>query len=166
MARFKKDMWEKLAKEMQLPWRAAEAMHWQIGETEMATRANVPVFHLAGQSSGSGASVATDSRPSSTSPHSGVLGPPTLPYPGLHSHSLSQMPPSGLLQSIARRNSEASSPSDYGYRHRADSAQSVHQSLPVGRPPSLPPLGNLTGSLPAPQHHLPPVLPSTELGRR
>ncbi|KAK5703011.1 hypothetical protein LTR97_003957 [Elasticomyces elasticus] len=45
--RFKKDMWEKIAKEMQLPWRAAEAMHWQIGEVEMAQRANVPVFHLA-----------------------------------------------------------------------------------------------------------------------
>ena len=42
-------MWEKIAKEMQLPWRAAEAMHWQIGEVEMASRANVPVFHLAGQ---------------------------------------------------------------------------------------------------------------------
>ncbi|GAB7354824.1 hypothetical protein MBLNU459_g5209t2 [Dothideomycetes sp. NU459] len=28
--RFKKDMWEKIAKEMALPWRAAEAMHWQI----------------------------------------------------------------------------------------------------------------------------------------
>lgn len=44
-------MWEKIAKEMALPWRAAEAMHWQIGEVEMASRANVPVFHLAGQSS-------------------------------------------------------------------------------------------------------------------
>lgn len=48
--RFKKDMWEKIAKEMALPWRAAEAMHWQIGEIEMASRANVPVFHLAGYS--------------------------------------------------------------------------------------------------------------------
>ncbi|KAF2156151.1 hypothetical protein K461DRAFT_90909 [Myriangium duriaei CBS 260.36] len=48
--RFKKDMWEKIAKEMALPWRAAEAMHWQIGEVEMANRANVPVFHLAGYS--------------------------------------------------------------------------------------------------------------------
>ncbi|KAK4505141.1 hypothetical protein PRZ48_003104 [Zasmidium cellare] len=51
--RFKKDMWEKIAKEMQLPWRAAEAMHWQIGEVEMAQRANVPVFHLAHQSGSS-----------------------------------------------------------------------------------------------------------------
>ena len=42
-------MWEKISKEMALPWRAAEAMHWQIGEVEMAQRANVPVFHLAGQ---------------------------------------------------------------------------------------------------------------------
>lgn len=41
-------MWEKIAKEMQIPWRAAEAMHWQIGDIEMAQRANVPVFHLGG----------------------------------------------------------------------------------------------------------------------
>ena len=47
-------MWEKIAKEMQLPWRAAEAMHWQIGEVEMAQRANVPVFHLAGGGNAAG----------------------------------------------------------------------------------------------------------------
>jgi hypothetical protein len=44
-------MWEKIAKEMALLWRAAETMHWQIGKVEMASRANVPVFHLAGSAS-------------------------------------------------------------------------------------------------------------------
>lgn len=32
---------------MQLPWRAAEAMHWQLGETDMARRAGVVPFSLA-----------------------------------------------------------------------------------------------------------------------
>ena len=40
-------MWEKIAKEMHITWRAAENMHWQMGEIDMAQRANVPVFHLA-----------------------------------------------------------------------------------------------------------------------
>lgn len=39
-------MWAKVAEEMQVPWRAAEAMHWQIGETEMAKRAGVALFSL------------------------------------------------------------------------------------------------------------------------
>lgn len=33
-----------IAKEMGLPWRAVEAMHWQMGCEDMASRANVPVF--------------------------------------------------------------------------------------------------------------------------
>lgn len=31
---------------MQIPWRAAEAMHWQLGETDMARRAGVVPFTL------------------------------------------------------------------------------------------------------------------------
>lgn len=34
-------MWAKVAEEMQVPWRAAEAMHWQLGENEMGRRAGV-----------------------------------------------------------------------------------------------------------------------------
>ena len=44
--RFKADMWAKIAEEMTLPWRAAEAMHWQMGEHEMARRAGVTAFSL------------------------------------------------------------------------------------------------------------------------
>ncbi|KAH6973304.1 hypothetical protein EDB80DRAFT_348581 [Ilyonectria destructans] len=44
--RFKPEMWAKIAKEMAVPWRAAEAMHWQLGEADMAQRANVIPFHL------------------------------------------------------------------------------------------------------------------------
>ncbi|OAX80973.1 hypothetical protein ACJ72_04693 [Emergomyces africanus] len=44
--RFKADMWAKIAAEMFVPWRAAEAMHWQLGEHEMARRAGVLPFLL------------------------------------------------------------------------------------------------------------------------
>lgn len=39
-------MWFKVAEEMAIPWRAAEAMHWQLGEQEMARRAGVVPFSL------------------------------------------------------------------------------------------------------------------------
>ncbi|PKY02412.1 hypothetical protein P168DRAFT_239165 [Aspergillus campestris IBT 28561] len=44
--RFKAEMWSKVAEEMAIPWRAAEAMHWQLGEQEMARRAGVVPFSL------------------------------------------------------------------------------------------------------------------------
>lgn len=40
-------MWAKVAEELQVPWRAAEAMHWQLGEVDMARRAGVVPFSLA-----------------------------------------------------------------------------------------------------------------------
>ncbi|KAK2739160.1 hypothetical protein FQN55_009566 [Onygenales sp. PD_40] len=49
--RFKQEMWAKIAEEMAIPWRAAEAMHWQLGEQEMARRAGVIPFSLSNPSS-------------------------------------------------------------------------------------------------------------------
>lgn len=46
ISRFKAEMWSKVAEEMAIPWRAAEAMHWQLGEQEMARRAGVVPFSL------------------------------------------------------------------------------------------------------------------------
>ena len=46
MIRFKPEMWSKVAEEMAVPWRAAEAMHWQLGEADMARRAGVVPFSL------------------------------------------------------------------------------------------------------------------------
>ncbi|PSR78219.1 hypothetical protein BD289DRAFT_338334, partial [Coniella lustricola] len=40
-------MWAKVAEEMHVPWRAVEAMHWHLGESDMATRAGVVPFVLA-----------------------------------------------------------------------------------------------------------------------
>ena len=44
--RFKPEMWQQISKEMSIPWRAAEAMHWQLGEQDMARRAGVVPFSL------------------------------------------------------------------------------------------------------------------------
>ncbi|KAJ4146914.1 hypothetical protein LMH87_001470 [Akanthomyces muscarius] len=38
--RFKAEMWAKVAEELQIPWRAAEAMHWQLGESDMILNGN------------------------------------------------------------------------------------------------------------------------------
>lgn len=46
MKRFRAEMWSRVAEEMAMPWRAVEAMHWQMGEHEMAKRAGVTPFSL------------------------------------------------------------------------------------------------------------------------
>lgn len=142
-------MWEKISKEMALPWRAAEAMHWQIGEVEMAQRANVPVFHLAGQQA-SHVSTPSDSRPSTTSPSSFMGTSPHMPYSHMHNHGLPPLPPS-LPQSMSpvrarlRRNSSSSSTTSTATRLRADSARSMPTSTPRGL---LPPVSEITGPPP------------------
>ena len=42
----KADLWQPLAHEMGVPWRSAEAMHWIMGEKEMARRANTIPFAM------------------------------------------------------------------------------------------------------------------------
>ncbi|QSS63454.1 hypothetical protein I7I51_00512 [Histoplasma capsulatum] len=44
--RFKAEMWAKVAEEMGVPWRAAEAMHWQLGEQDIARRTGTVPFSL------------------------------------------------------------------------------------------------------------------------
>lgn len=174
--RFKKDMWEKISKEMALPWRAAEAMHWQIGEVEMAQRANVPVFHLAGQQTTSTTGGALPDSRSSTSPGSVSSGPALghgYSHAHTHNHSLPQvshpMPTSISPEQvrIARRKSGGSSPGAGSLlRHRADSARSC-QAAAAYTPrsaPALPPLGEIT--TPQSRCPLPPVVTSAEAARR
>lgn len=165
-------MWEKIAKEMQLPWRAAEAMHWQIGEVEMAQRANVPVFHLAGQQP-SQAGAAAD-RTGSVSPSSATGPPSTMPYPQLHSHSLPQIS-MAQSQSLSPVETRLRSNSIGGgsvpmppalMRRRADSARAVPTVSTLGNRTFLPPVGELTAASGPLHYTLPPVVSSPETSRR
>ncbi|KAF2398174.1 hypothetical protein EJ06DRAFT_481031 [Trichodelitschia bisporula] len=83
--RFRREMWEMIAAEMGLPFRAVEAMHWQMGREDMAQRANVPVFmpHTAG-----------------TAPRAGTQPPQTQPanLPPPIQHPAPHPPPSLLSQ--------------------------------------------------------------------
>ena len=66
--RLKPEMWGPLAAELSIPWRAAEAMHWQLGEADMARRAGVVPFSLA-----------TPAQPLSSQPPPGVAPHPPPP---------------------------------------------------------------------------------------
>lgn len=158
-------MWEKISKEMQLPWRAAEAMHWQIGEVEMAQRANVPVFHLAGQQS-------SHSQPGSASERAQSISPPSaMSYSHTHNHSLPQLSmahpqPISPVQTRLRRNSGSSplgGPSQL--RRRADSARSVQSASSTNRT-LLPPVGEIVGPPSPSRYTLPPVVTGSESYRR
>jgi hypothetical protein len=41
-------MWLLIAREMGIPWKLADAMHWRMGELEMAHRAGVAPFSKSG----------------------------------------------------------------------------------------------------------------------
>ncbi|KAF4627486.1 hypothetical protein G7Y89_g10668 [Cudoniella acicularis] len=96
--RFKPEMWSKVAEEMAVPWRAAEAMHWQLGEADMARRAGVVPFSLS--------SVTLDAPPA---------GHRSSPTRG-HSHSQSHSSAIGSSSSGARfgRPATAQSPQSSG----------------------------------------------------
>ncbi|KAF9885453.1 hypothetical protein FE257_012889 [Aspergillus nanangensis] len=81
--RFKAEMWSKVAEEMAIPWRAAEAMHWQLGEQEMARRAGVVPFSLSSAAIDPPAPRARRASTSLSRPRKGstsrVIPPPQLP---------------------------------------------------------------------------------------
>ncbi len=146
---------------MQLPWRAAEAMHWQLGEEDMARRANVSVFHLAGQAQPSHSNGMSDRVPSVSPP----VAPGAMSYSHTHNHSLPQisMPHTQTISPIqtrssARRNSSSASPHRPSpIRRRADSARSVPAGFSRGQN-LLPPVGEVVGPPPMSSNYtLPPV---------
>ncbi|KAI9368081.1 hypothetical protein BJX61DRAFT_546887 [Aspergillus egyptiacus] len=82
--RFKAEMWSKVAEEMAIPWRAAEAMHWQLGEQEMARRAGVVPFSLSSSAIDPPATRARRASTSLSRPRKGsasrsIHPPPQLP---------------------------------------------------------------------------------------
>ena len=73
LPRLKPEMWSNLATELQVPWRAAEAMHWQLGEAGMASRAGVTPFSL----------TSTQAQPRQSSLHVPMASPPSVHH---HEH--------------------------------------------------------------------------------
>ena len=112
LSRLKPEMWAPVALELGIPWRAAEAMHWQLGEVDMARRAGVVPFSLAANSSSGG--LAAGSVPpnhvvppaisTALFPPTGVGGPPT---PGSHSIGVGSTQP--INESSGPRASRATS---------------------------------------------------------
>ena len=118
-------MWAKIAEEMAIPWRAAEAMHWQMGENDMARRAGVTPFTLTNANSNSVSR--TNTRP--TSRPSGESSRPG-----------SQQLPS-LAELTAGLPAYAQPPSSYPYDRAPSTPYST--SLPYPRQSLTPPPGSL-----------------------
>ncbi|KAI1132126.1 hypothetical protein F5Y10DRAFT_5427 [Nemania abortiva] len=114
--RFKPEMWAKVAEEMAIPWRAAEAMHWQLGEQDMARRAGVTPFSLSAQT----LEAAHGGRPSRHAHSSSQGGIPREVGPGRNYGRGATLPPTRPL--VSRRDSIHLPPPDhlesaYGYAH-------------------------------------------------
>ncbi|PSN68376.1 hypothetical protein BS50DRAFT_600215 [Corynespora cassiicola Philippines] len=147
-ARFKDQMWQKVATEMGIPWRSAESMHWQLGEQEMSARANAPVFQLHPSATGLGsppqASVApaphgfTPTNAAQMIPNAHPQGPPQHHQPPPPPPA--QVVPTGPTTSYHQRTDSNSS---HGGRRR-NSSLSRRRADPRSRssvPPQLgPPL--------------------------
>jgi hypothetical protein len=118
-------MWQKVAEEMAIPWRAAEAMHWQLGEADMARRAGVVPFSLSGVNSD-----AHTGGQRQQHPH---------PRGASHSHSYSH----GSAPSFAPVATGPLSPYQRAATTRAGSTRSIaaaarRESIPHSAPPPSP----------------------------
>ncbi|EAT90892.1 hypothetical protein SNOG_01243 [Parastagonospora nodorum SN15] len=114
-ARFKDQMWQKVATEMGIPWRSAESMHWQLGEQEMSARANAPVFQLHPSATGAGLS------PPSQMP--AVPAPTSHGFTATNAAPLMPNPPP-MLQQHHQAPSPIPQTAMHGYHHRTDSGSS------------------------------------------
>ena len=104
-------MWAKVAEEMAIPWRAAEAMHWQLGEADMARRAGVVPFSLSGVNPDAPSGVQRQQYP-----------PPRGPG---HSHSFSH----GSTPSFTPVASGPSSPYQRNINTRASSTRTIAAAM-------------------------------------
>jgi hypothetical protein len=121
-------MWSRIAEEMAIPWRAAEAMHWQMGENEMARRAGVTPFTLANTNNNGSAPAHSMNLPRHYNAH--IQIPPSMISASQHHRRNSN--PNSLSHSLSHGHSQP------------------------GQPPQLPSLSELTAGLPAfaPSHHV------------
>lgn len=104
-------MWDMVAKEMNMPARAIEAMHWQMGEREMAERANTHPFQLASTSSSSLRSPPTPTITPVSAYVANTHNEPELPAPGRFRRSISDSP--GRRRTVSAGASSSLAPSQW-----------------------------------------------------
>ncbi|KAF2264276.1 hypothetical protein CC78DRAFT_246172 [Lojkania enalia] len=147
-ARFKDQMWQKVATEMGIPWRSAESMHWQLGEQEMSARANAPVFQLHPSATALASPPPPPPPPAPAAPvthgftpaNAGHLVPNPPPPPQHHQLPPQQQP--GPIQSYHHRTDSSSSQGrrrNSSFSRRRTDARS-RSSVPPQLNPPLPQL--------------------------
>ena len=121
----KPELWSPLAAELGVPWRAAEAMHWALGQKDMAQRAGVEPFSMS--------EATAQLFPTSTQ---------------LHGHSPLSF---GQIPAVTPVPSASFPQSAYGAGAAAGSTPLPSPALYGPRDPSLDPTG-MSGRL-SPHHH-------------
>ena len=116
--RMKPEMWAKVAEDLQVPWRAAEAMHWEIGKDEMGRRAGIVPFTMAPAGYAPSTSTAGATVGSSSSSASGIE---PLAYIDPSAQDVGGRMPSGLRESTGfgrERESGVVGTEGYGHKYR------------------------------------------------
>ena len=129
-------MWAKVAEEMKLPWRAVEAMHWQLGMAEMAGRAGVTPFSpvVVGADTGNGSGPEPGFEPNIRLPpiqatrNDGAL--PSLAALGLQNAGTSLMGGGSLAGPISRVTAINQGPKQETYEDSPSSAYRVWLTFP------------------------------------
>jgi hypothetical protein len=118
-------MWSKVAEEMAVPWRAAEAMHWQLGENDMARRAGVVPFSLS--------NVTLDTPPAAHRPS------PTRGHSYSQSHSGTMASSSRISRTTGAQSSGSMGrPSSFHQPQAARTIAARRESTPRSIPPPSP----------------------------
>ncbi|KAI2634231.1 hypothetical protein GGS26DRAFT_38449 [Hypomontagnella submonticulosa] len=164
--RFKPEMWAKIAEEMAIPWRAAEAMHWQLGEQDIARRAGTTPFALSASTSEGPSSGSTASPRHSHSHSQGSLARDVAPGRG-YTHGRtgpSSRPLASRRESVPHHVPVYTEqpPENYEYPHHGMPLAPIQTQTQPPRPGMLPGVAELTtGVSPysTPAYALPP--PST-----
>ncbi|KAL1892278.1 hypothetical protein Cpir12675_004601 [Ceratocystis pirilliformis] len=172
--RFKPEMWQKVAEEMAVPWRAAEAMHWRMGEEEMAKRAGVVPFSFSHNDSSSHRSSLSRGHSQPPPPRADYV-PPHMPP----QHHNQNHPVYGRHQTMHSGHAHTHSHS-HSHSHSmgmgmgmGQNSQSGHNN--VAPPPPHPPTHHMAHgshigpvndqrSIPTPGPPLPPSLPRRDQG--
>lgn len=144
-------MWAKVAKEMAIPWHAAEAMHWELGLEGIARRAGVTAFTLSPSTS---ETAHRDTQGSSRHAHTSSQG--GIPREASHGRGYSRGPTVPPARPLASRRESLPTyhlppppePHEvaygYGYLHSRGHLAPIQTQKAPQRPGMLPTFAELT----------------------